>query len=103
MDIKEIAKNYSKDKKRMMTDAVVKNQHHMRNFTSYHTYSLNLMYAEWYLLFPTQKQDINCSSCRKAVNKFWETMVDEWIEEESKPTPEPKTKKKVGTKKRKAK
>ena len=101
MDIKEIAKNYKKEKREMMTDAVVKNQHHMRNFPSYHTHSLNLMYAEWHLLFPTQKQDLNCSSCRKAVNKFWETMVDEWIEEEAKPTT--KTKKKVGTKKRKAK
>jgi len=22
---------------------------------------------------------MNCSSCRKAVVKFWETIVDEWI------------------------
>ena len=101
MDIKEIAKNYKKEKREMMTNAVIKNQHHMRNFPSYHTHSLRLMYAEWHLLFPTQKQDLKCSSCRKAVNKFWETMVDEWIEEEAKPTT--KTKKKVGTKKRKAK
>ena len=28
---------------------------------------------------------MNCNSCRKAVVKFWETMVDEWIELERKP------------------
>jgi hypothetical protein len=49
------------------------------NFPTYHAESLTVMYAEWHLLFPAHKQDINCSSCRKAVVKFWETMVDEWI------------------------
>lgn len=100
MDLKEIAKNYSNSKRKMMTDAVIKNQHHMRNFPSYHTASLNLMYAEWHLLFPTNKQDMNCGSCRKAVNKFWETMVDEWIAEEQEPV---RKKKKSGSKKRKTK
>ena len=70
----------------------------MNNFSQYESNSLTLMYAEWHMLFPAQKQDINCSSCRKAVNKFWETMVEEW-----KITKEVKKTKTVGTKKRKTK
>ena len=98
MDLKEIAKNYDKNKKQMMIDAVKKNKNYMNNFSQYESNSLTLMYAEWHILFPTQKQDINCSSCRKAVNKFWETMVEEW-----KITKEVKKTKTVGTKKRKTK
>jgi hypothetical protein len=40
---------------------------------------------------------MNCTSCRAAVCKFWETMVDEWIEAEQTP------KKKNASKKRKTK
>ena len=98
MDLKEIAKNYNKNKKQMMIDAVKKNKNYMNNFSQYESNSLTLMYAEWHILFPTQKQDINCSSCRKAVNKFWETMIEEW-----KTTKEVKKTKTVGTKKRKTK
>ena len=101
MDLKEIAKNYDKNKKQMMIDAVKKNKNYMNNFSQYESNSLTLMYAEWHMLFPAQKQDINCSSCRKAVNKFWETMVDEWIEIER--PPKKTTKKKNGSKKAKAK
>lgn len=68
-----------------MTDTVVRTQKHVRNFTTYHAESLSIMFAEWHLLFPAQKQDMNCTSCRAAVFKFWETMVDEWIEVESTP------------------
>ena len=97
MNLKEIAENYSKDKRKMMTDTVVRTQKHVRNFTTYHAESLSIMFAEWHLLFPAQKQDMNCTSCRAAVFKFWETMVDEWIENEQTP------KKKNASKKRKKK
>jgi len=85
MNFKEIAANYSKNKRKMMTDAVIKNKNHQRNFTTYQSTSLNLMFAEWHLLFPQNKQNIKCTSCRAAVCKFWETMVDEWIEIEQTP------------------
>jgi len=85
MNFKEIAANYSKNKRSMMTDAVIKNKNHQRNFPTYHATSLNLMFAEWHLLFPANKQSINCTSCRGAVCKFWEMMVDEWIEIEQTP------------------
>ena len=100
MDLKEIAKNYSKSKITAMTDAVIRNKQHTRNFTTYHSESLNLMFAEWHLLFPANKQDMNCSSCRKAVVKFWETIVDEWIvmAQEIEPTKKPNASKKKKTK-----
>ncbi len=101
MNFKEIAENYNNDKRRMMTEAVIRNQKHMRNFPTYHGESLNLMFAEWHILFPTQKQDLKCKSCRAAVNKFWEKMVDEWIEIES--TPEKTIKTNNASKKKKAK
>jgi hypothetical protein len=97
MNFKEIAENYSKKKKGMMMDAVMINQKYTANFTTYHSESLNIMFAEWDLLFPKNKQDIKCNSCRAAVCKFWSTMVDEWIEAEQTP------KKKNASKKTKTK
>ena len=98
MNFKEIANNYSKNKRKMMTDAVITNKNHQRNFPTYQATSLSIMFAEWHILFPTQKQSINCSSCRAAVCKFWETMADEWISLEKTPT-----KKTNASKKKKAK
>lgn len=97
MNFKEIAENYSKQKRNMMTEAVIRNKNHTKNFPTYQAESLNLMFAEWHLLFPQHKQDMKCTSCRAAVCKFWETMVDEWIESEQTP------KKKNASKKRKTK
>jgi len=85
MNLKEIADNYSKNKRSMMTDCVIRNTNHKRNFPSHHAESLSLMFAEWHLLFPSNKQDMNCTSCRAAVCKFWEMMVDEWIEDAQTP------------------
>ena len=97
MNFKEIAANYSKNKRSMMTDCVVRNTNYKRNFPSHHAESLSLMFAEWHLLFPSNKQDMNCTSCRAAVCKFWGNLVEEWIETEQTP------KKKNASKKRKTK
>ncbi len=97
MNFKEIAENYSKQKRKMMTDAVITNRKYVGNFTTYHAESLYTMFSEWHLLFPTQKQDIKCNSCRAAICKFWQKMVDEWIEIEQTP------KKKNASKKSKTK
>jgi len=101
MNFKEIADNYSKNKRSMMTDAVIKNKNHQRNFPTYHADSLYLMFAEWHLMFPKQKQSIKCTSCRSAVCQFWERMVDEWIDMEQ--TPKKTSKKKNVPKKNKTK
>jgi len=98
MDLKQIADNYSIEKRKMMTNSVIKNKNHTKNFTSYHAESLYTMFAEWHLLFPAQKQDIKCTSCRKAVVKFWETMVDEWIIVAQTSTKKPNAPKKKKTK-----
>jgi hypothetical protein len=98
MNLKETAEKFSPSKKKMITDVVIRQSNHMRNFTTYHSESLSIMFAEWHILFPHQLQDINCSSCRQAIVKFWEMMVDEWIELEQtpkKPNVSKKTKKKT--------
>jgi len=85
MNFNEIAANYSKQKRKMMTDSVISNKNHQRNFPTYHAESLHIMFDEWHLLFPANKQSIKCTSCRGAVCMFWERMVDEWIEIEQTP------------------
>ena len=85
MNFKEVADNYSKGKRKMMTDAVIKNRNQAKINDNFHSGSLNIMFAEWHLLFPSQKQQMSCHSCRLAVWKFWENMVDEWIEIEQTP------------------
>jgi len=106
MNMTEIANTFSKEKREMITDAVKVNKSYMAQFPKYHTESLKLMYAEWHIAFPKRKQDMNCSSCRAAVCKFWEMIVEEWIASplmlaETKKTP---IKKKTnGRKKRKTK
>ena len=109
MNFQEIANNYAKTKRKratrvkgikkrnMMTEAVIRNKNHTKNFPTYQAESLGLMFAEWHLLFPQHKQDMKCTSCRAAVCKFWENMVEEWIEIEQTP------KKRNGSKKAKAK
>ena len=109
MNMTEIAKTFSKEKREMITNAVSTNKEYMAQFPKYHSESLKLMYAEWHIAFPKHKQDINCGSCRAAICKFWEMMVDEWnanpiILAETKKQPKLKLKKKtIGRKKRKTK
>ena len=97
MDFKQIAKNYDKNKREMIETAVSKNRHNINNFSKYNAVALDIMFAEWHVLFPSHKQDLKCSSCRKAVVKFWETIIEEWKTTKNKKT------KTVGSKKAKAK
>ena len=78
MNMIEIAKGFSEEKREMLTLAVSANADYMTQFPKYHYDSLKIMYAEWHIAFPKHKQDINCSSCRAAVCKFWGMMVKEW-------------------------
>jgi len=103
MNLKEIAQNFNKEKRKFMTEAVIKQSNHARNFSTYHADSLDIMFAEWHLLFPTNKQDMNCNSCRKAVVKFWETMMDEWIVSEQVVIKKPNAKKKKKAKSKRRK
>jgi hypothetical protein len=41
MNFKEVADNYSKRKRKMMTDAVITNKNHQRNFPTYQATSIN--------------------------------------------------------------
>ena len=85
MNLKEIANSYSINKRKMMIEGVIRNKNQAQINDTYHSSSLNLMFSEWHLLFPKHKQQISCHSCRAAVCKFWEMIVDEWIEIEQTP------------------
>ena len=93
MNLKEIAQKFDKNKRKIMMNVVIKQENYMRNYTTYHAESLSIMFAEWHLLFTNHKQDIKCTSCRKAVVKFWSAMAEEWIEIERKPKKSNATKK----------
>ena len=54
---------------------------------------MNILFAEWHKLFPAQKQDMNCSSCRNAVVKFFKTMHIEWDTQIEKPKKKTRAKK----------
>ena len=71
MNFKEIAKGITGSQRKSIQDALIKNTHHVRNFTQHHRDSIILFFSEWHKIFPTNKQDVNCSSCRNAVVKFW--------------------------------
>lgn len=103
MNMTEIAKSFSNEKIELITDAVKTNIEYQKQFPRYHSESLNTMYAEWHIKFPTQKQDINCSSCRAAVCKFWGMMVEEWNNIKSEEVVLKPKKKSNGRKKRKTK
>ncbi len=91
MNIQEIAKSVENTDKELIIKAVAENISYNANFSRHKSEPIHLMYNLWHKYFPTNKQDINCSSCRNAVVKFWNTMCDEW----SKPKPKPKAKKNV--------
>lgn len=81
MNFKEIAKGITGSQRKSIQDALIKNTHHVRNFTQHHRDSIILFFSEWHKIFPTNKQDVNCSSCRNAVVKFWNEVNLEWSEE----------------------
>ena len=85
MNIQEIAKSVVKTDREIIIKYVAENISYNANFSQHKSEPINLMYNLWHKYFPTQKQDINCSSCRNAVVKFWNTMCDEWSKEIVKP------------------
>tara|TARA_B100001094_G_scaffold81959_1_gene78171 strand:- start:1174 stop:1458 length:285 start_codon:yes stop_codon:yes gene_type:complete len=85
MNIQKIAKSVDNTDRELIIKAVAENISYNANFSRHKSEPINLMYNLWDKYFPTQKQDINCSSCRNAVVKFWNTMCDEWSNEIVKP------------------
>lgn len=93
MKFQEIAKTIKGNERKEIQDAIKENQEYMRNYSKYKQEPLLVMFVGWEKLFPTNKQDIKCSSCRRAVLKFWDEINKEWLSEKSIPTPKKKTKK----------
>ena len=84
MNLQEIAKSVVKADRELIKKAVEENRIYNANFSRHKVDNLNNMYSLWHKYFPTQKQDINCSSCRNAVVKFWNTMCEVWLTENTK-------------------
>ena len=89
MNIQEIAKTVAKTDRELIIKSVAENTEYIANFSQHKGDSIQIMYSLWHKYFPTHKQDINCSSCRNAVVKFWNTMCEEW----AKPKPKKNVKK----------
>ena len=92
MKFQEIAKTIKGNERKEIQDAIKENQEYMRNYSKYKQQPLLVMFVGWEKLFPTNKQDIKCSSCRKAVVKFWNEINKEWLEEKNIPKSKPKKK-----------
>ena len=84
MNLQEIAKSVDKTDRELMIKAVEENRNYKANFGKHKNDSMFIMYDQWHKLFPANKQDINCSSCRNAVVKFWNTMCEVWLIENTK-------------------
>lgn len=84
MNLQEIAKSVVKADRELIKKSVEENRSYKANFSQHKGECINNMYSLWHKYFPTQKQDINCSSCRNAVVKFWNTMCEVWLTENTK-------------------
>ena len=91
------SKNLNENEKTIIKESVKKNTHYISQFSKYHPESITVMFVIWHKLFPEQKQDMNCSSCRKAVTKFFNLLVVNWEEEKQ----NKKTKNKTNGRKKK--
>ena len=92
MNFQEIAKTIKGSERKEIQDALKENQEYMRNYSKYKEAPLTVMFVRWDKLFPTNTQDIKCSTCRKAVVKFWNEINKEWLEEKNIPKSKPKKK-----------
>ena len=77
-DLKNISQTFTEAQKKLIIDTLKVNDNYNRNYSLHKKNCMNILFAEWHKLFPAQKQDMNCSSCRNAVVKFFKTMHIEW-------------------------
>tara|TARA_R110000803_G_C11880715_1_gene309707 strand:- start:567 stop:815 length:249 start_codon:yes stop_codon:yes gene_type:complete len=80
MNFEEIALSINQKDKEFIKNSVKENNHCLINFSKYKNDSIYNLFDEWHKIFPRNKQDINCSSCRKAVVKFWDEICNYWNE-----------------------
>ena len=81
MKFQEIAKTIKGSERKEIQEAIKENHEYMHNFSKHKEKPIRLMFVGWDKIFPTNKQDINCTSCRKAVVKFWDEINKEWLAE----------------------
>jgi hypothetical protein len=84
MNFYEISKSIKGKRREMIKDNITALMDYQRNFSKYKPEELKLLFSEWHKEFPQHQQDITCSSCRKAVVKFWKEIYSIWISEKKK-------------------
>ena len=82
MKFEEISQSILKKDREIIKKYIEENKHYNANFGQHKIESIHILYNEWHKLFPAIKQDINCSSCRNAVFKFFSKMCEEWSKQE---------------------
>tara|TARA_R100000005_G_scaffold51624_1_gene25012 strand:- start:11523 stop:11807 length:285 start_codon:yes stop_codon:yes gene_type:complete len=94
MNVEEIAKTVPQNVREQIIYVYEINETYKKQFSKHKNESIHYMFDEYHKLFPSQKQDINCTSCRNAVVKLWGLMIKEWKK------PIKQKNKKVGTKRK---
>ncbi len=92
-DLKKISQTFTETQKKLIINTLKQNDDYTRNFSHHKRECINILFAEWHRLFPANKQDVNCTSCRNAVIKFFKTMHIEWDTEIEKPKKKTRAKK----------
>jgi len=80
MDISKFAETVSDIDRLKIKESIDKNNEYMKNYPKHHAESIKFLFEAWHNVFPREKQDIKCSSCRNAVFKFWELVNENWNE-----------------------
>ena len=91
--VTDVNQTFTKAQKELIINTLKQNDDYTRNFSHHKTECINILFAEWHRLFPANKQDVNCTSCRNAVIKFFKTMHIEWDTEIEKPKKKTRAKK----------
>jgi len=81
MGLSKITEKISEESRAEIKKHLELDKQYTSQFTSHKVSSLKVLFNEWHKLFPQQKQDMNCSGCRKAVIKFFTVLTDEWSKE----------------------
>lgn len=76
--IKKAANNIPKDIKEKLIHYINKNNNKIDNVNEYDMDSIYYLFNAWHKIFPNIRQDVGCTSCRKAVVKFFNQVYQEW-------------------------
>ena len=76
--IKKAANNIPKDIKEKLIHYINKNNNKVDAVNEYDMDSIYYLFIAWHKIFLNIRQDVGCTSCRKAVVKFFNQVYQEW-------------------------